>query len=152
MKFLSETSELCNDKQHTPVLLLCIKHLIQLPGKCWEVINTSLTLCKGEHEWMVVYVQLNTFLQVNVSFNSTVPTAEIYSDFWQDKWVEMIKRKWYWRSLGYQLGIHLEGLTKAMKPWSYEKIYRQDKWYCHFDLMQLPSVYISPIIIWFWHN
>jgi len=27
MKFLTETSALCNDKQHTPVLLLlCIKH------------------------------------------------------------------------------------------------------------------------------
>jgi hypothetical protein len=26
------------------------------------------------------------------------------------------------------------------------------KWYCHCDLMQLPSMYVSPIVIWFWSN
>lgn len=34
----------------------------------------------GEHDWMVVNVELNTLLQFNVLFNSTVPTAEVYSD------------------------------------------------------------------------
>jgi hypothetical protein len=32
-----------------------------------------------EHDWMVVYV-LNTLLQFNASFNTTVPTTEVYSD------------------------------------------------------------------------
>jgi hypothetical protein len=86
MKFLTETSALYNDKQHTPVLLLCMNTTFtsfsQLPGKSWKVINTSLRLHieVGEHDLMVVYVQLNTSLQFNVSFNSTVPTADVYSD------------------------------------------------------------------------
>jgi hypothetical protein len=85
MKFLSENSELCNDKQHTPVLLLCIKHLIQptssqvLRGHKYKLDTLHIEV--GDHDWMVAYMQLNTFLQFNVSFNSTVPTAEVYSDF-----------------------------------------------------------------------
>jgi len=84
MKFLTETSELCNDKQHTPVLLLCIKHLIQptsrqiLGGHKYKLDTLHIEV--GEHDWIVVYVQLNTLLQFNVSFNSNVPTAEVYSD------------------------------------------------------------------------
>lgn len=51
----------------------------QLPGGYKYKLKT-LYIEVGEHDWMVVYMQLNTLLQLKVSFNSNVPNAEVYSD------------------------------------------------------------------------
>jgi len=59
-------------------------HFIQPTS--WQVLGgykyklKTLHIEVGEYDSMVVYVQLNTSLQFNVPFNSTVPTAGVYSD------------------------------------------------------------------------